>query len=203
VTASPFEAFAAFEKGHGLPSNFIRMVNATNPDANAWARFERSEISLEAFDRAFERESGNLGHPIRGIAVLQLLWGDIRPEMVEALRRCAARFKTACLTNNVNVGGLPERASGLKRAEALQEIMDLFDVVIESSKVGVRKPDVRFYRMACEMLDISPEEAVFLDDLGVNLKPARAMGMHTIKVTDPRKALRELQEVLDIPLIDA
>ncbi|MBW1785564.1 MAG: HAD-IA family hydrolase [Deltaproteobacteria bacterium] len=202
VTTSPFEAFAVFEKKNGLPPNFIRTVNATNPDGNAWARLERSEITLEEFDLAFERESGGLGHPVRGTAVLELLWGEIRPKMVDALRRCAACFKTACLTNNINVGGMPEGASSPQRTRALHEIMDLFDVVIESSKMGVRKPDARFYQMACEMLNIMPEEAVFLDDLGVNLKPARAMGMHTIKVTDPDRALKELQDMLGIPLID-
>ena len=77
---------------------------------------------------------------------------------------------------------------------------ELFDVVVESSKAGCRKPDPRFYEIACEELGIEPSQAVFLDDLGINLKPARAMGMTTIKVTDPGEALRELEAVVGMVL---
>ena len=76
----------------------------------------------------------------------------------------------------------------------------MFDVVIESSKVGVRKPDPRFYEIALDAVDVAPDDAVFLDDLGVNLKPARALGMTTIKVDDPAVALAELEAVVGFPL---
>jgi len=201
ITTSPFEAFRRYEMENDLPEDFIRSVNSRNRDANAWARFERSEISLEEFDRAFERETQTAGHAVRGIAVLELLSGDIRPEMVEALRRCGERYLTCCLTNNVNMAGPDAQEQPSERARALRLVMDLFDVVIESSKVGLRKPDPLIYRMACDRLGVRPGEAVFLDDLGINLKPAREMGMHTIKVTDPFQALRELEAILGITLL--
>jgi putative hydrolase of the HAD superfamily len=201
ITTSPFETFNKFERESNLPENFIRRINATNPDDNAWARLERNEISLEAFDREFERETRSAGHPLRGLTVLSLLAGELRPEMVEALRTCGRHFQTACLTNNMKVGELPGFTLSNERTVRFQEVIELFDIVIESSKVGVRKPDPRFYMMACEVLEIEPRDAVFLDDLGINLKPARAMGMQTIKVSEPLQALRELEAVLGIPLV--
>ena len=78
--------------------------------------------------------------------------------------------------------------------------MSLFDVVLESSKIGVRKPEPRIYELACEALEVEPADCVFLDDLGINLKPARAMGMTTIKVVEPGDALAELEQVVGFPL---
>ena len=100
ISSSPFESFARFEQERGLPKDFLRTVNATNPHDNAWAKLERSDFSLEAFDEAFAQESRALGHEVRGGDVLPLLSGQIRPEMVEALRRISARLKTGCITNN-------------------------------------------------------------------------------------------------------
>jgi putative hydrolase of the HAD superfamily len=200
LTTGPFGAFRKFEQENNLPKNFIRMINATNPDTNAWARLERSEISLEEFDRAFEQETRAAGHPIGGLKVLELIAGELRPEMVEALRRCKQHLPNACLTNNMNIGdGLDNQPVG-KRAAEFQKVMELFDYVIESSKVGVRKPDPRFYEMACELVNVAPDQVVFLDDLGINLKPARAMGMTTVKVTDPQQAINELEAVLGLSL---
>lgn len=200
LTTSPFDAFNQFEREHHLPENFIRTINATNPDTNAWACLERSEITLEEFDGAFEKETQAAGHPIRGLRVLELIAGDLRPEMVEALRRCKQHFRNVCLTNNMNIGTGADNPPAGKRAVEFQKVMELFDHVIESSKVGLRKPDPRFYEMACEMVKIAPAQVVFLDDLGINLKPARAMGMTTIKVTDARQAIKELEAVLGIEL---
>ena len=200
ITTSPFEAFNKFERDHNLPENFIRMINATNPDTNSWARLERSEVTLEEFDREFERETREAGHPLRGITVIGLLSGDLRPEMVEALRRCSEHFLTACLTNNVNTGEDSGMQISPGRAAEVKKVIKMFDAVIESSKIGVRKPDPRFYETACEKLKITPAESVYLDDLGINLKPARAMGMTTIKVTDPGLALRELEAVVGLSL---
>ena len=191
VLSSPFDAFSRYEVDNGLPPGFIRGLNATNPDANAWARLERSEVNFDEFCRLYEAEAEAAGHPIDARQVMALLAGEIRPEMVEAIRRCAARLKTACLTNNFVLDGPRGQRT---------EVMELFDVVVESSKVGVRKPDPRFYDIACELLDIKPPEAVFLDDLGVNLKPARAMGMTTIKVEDPAVAITELEAVVGFAL---
>lgn len=200
LTTSPFDAFNRFEQENHLPPNFIRRVNSANPDTNAWARLERSEITLQEFDREFELETAAAGHAVRGITVLELLSGDLRPEMVEALRRCKQQFRTACLTNNMK--GLNEADIGQlgRRASELQAVMDFFDFVVESSKIGFRKPDPRFYEIACEIVKVAPAQVVFLDDLGVNLKPARAMGMTTIKVTDSLQALTELESLLGLSL---
>jgi putative hydrolase of the HAD superfamily len=196
LTTGPFGAFKRFELENNLPQNFIRNVNATNPDTNAWARLERSEVSLEEFDREFEKETRLAGHPIGGFQVLQLIAGDLVPDMVDALRRCKQDFCNACLTNNINIGDDSEKQLIDERAAEFRKVMELFDYVIESSKTGVRKPDPRFYKMACEIVNVDPDQVVFLDDLGVNLKPARAMGMTTIKVTDHQQAIKELEAVL-------
>lgn len=191
ILTSPFDAFAEYEAEIGLPQGFIRRLNATNPHDNAWARLERSDVSLEEFCNLFEAEARAAGGDLSGRKVVSLLAGEVRPEMVAALRNVAARYKTACLTNNVKTSTrTPE-----KQAE-IDEIMKIFGVVVESSKVGVRKPEPAFYEKACAMLNIQPQEAIFLDDLGVNLKPARAMGMATIKVTSPGQALEELEALL-------
>ncbi|MGI8755050.1 MAG: HAD-IA family hydrolase [Acidimicrobiales bacterium] len=191
ILSSPFDAFARYEAEHDLPAGFLRSVNATNPDINAWARLERSELNVDGFAAAFEDEAVALGHRVPGWDVLGLLAGDVRPAMVEAVRRCRERLATALLTNNV---------SGMEATGEVADIVGLFDVVVESSVVGVRKPDPAFYELACERLAIDPAEAVFLDDLGINLKPARAMGMTTIKVGDPHVALAELEGVVGFPL---
>ena len=194
VLSSPFEAFARYETDHGLPDGFIRRLNATNHHDNAWAKLERSEVDLDEFCRLFEAEAVAAGGRLDARGVLGLLSGDLRPAMVEAVRRCHERLKTACLTNNVV-------RDGQDASLHLSQLMsDLFDVVIESSKIGVRKPDPVFYRLACDGLGIEPHEAVFLDDLGINLKPAREMGMTTIKVDDPDAAIAELEAVVGFAL---
>jgi len=193
ILESPFDAFARYERQRGLPEGFLRRLNATNPDTNAWARLERSEVPMTEFCERYEREAEAAGHAIDATAVLGLLAGGIRPEMVEAVRRCAARLRTALVTNNF-VG------FGEDRSEEVSEVLSLFHVVIESSRVGLRKPDPGIYRLACESLGVAPDQTVFLDDLGVNLKPARAMGMRTIKVTDPRVALVELEAAVGFAL---
>jgi putative hydrolase of the HAD superfamily len=191
ISSSPFEAFARYEHERALPAGFLRRVNATDPDANAWARLERAELDLEAFDDAFAEESAALGHRVPGTDVLALLAGDLRPAVVTAVERCSEQLQTALLTNNV-LGTMVDPRIG--------ELLARFDVVIESSVVGVRKPEPAFYELACERLAIEPHEAVFLDDLGINLKPARAMGMATIKVDDPSVALAELEALVGFPL---
>lgn len=192
VTSSPFEAFARFEAERGLPPAFLRTVNATNPDHNAWARFERAEIDAAAFDAAFAEESAVLGHRVPGAAVLPLLSGHLRPRVVAALKACKARVKVGCITNNVPIGHGAGMAGTTQQADAIAEALALFDHVIESSKIGLRKPDPRIYALMCEALDVAPEACVYLDDLGVNLKPARAMGMRTIKVESEAQLLADL-----------
>lgn len=203
ITSSPFEAFAQFETANELPRDFIRSINATNPDTNAWALFERSEIDADAFDAAFQAEATARGHSVRGAEVLALLAGDIRPEMVAVLQRLIDKdYKIGCITNNVKSGSGAGMARSKEKAAAIEAVMELFSHVIESSKVGIRKPDPEIYKMACTALDVTPERAVFLDDLGVNLKPARALGMATIKVSGAEQAISELETLLGHPLRD-
>ena len=195
ILSSPFEAFNRYETAAGLPLDHIRRVNSTNPDGNAWALLERNNISPLEFDALFALESEALGHRIPGADVLGLLSGDVRLAMVAALDHViASGYRTACLTNNVVSTALDPSPRHIEVAA----IMKKFDHVVESSKVGCRKPEPRFYEIACELVGVSPDECVFLDDLGVNLKPAAAMGMRTIKVGDPTVALQELSDHLGL-----
>lgn len=197
LTSSPFEAFTRFETERGLPIDIIRRTNAANHLENAWARFERAEVDIDTFDELFAAESLALGAEVRGRDVLPLLQGDLRPEMVEALKRIKAQFKTGCITNN-----LPANAIGSLTGRSLYiaEVMVLFDHVIESAKIGLRKPDPRIYRLMVETLKVDPNNCVYLDDLGVNLKPAREMGMTTIKVTSGAQAIAELEKATGLRL---
>ena len=192
-TTSPFEAFARFERAHNLPNDFIRTINSTNPDTNAWAQFEASGIDAAEFDAAFRAEAEALGHRVDGKDVLELLSGEFRPRMAAALRECKKHYKVGCITNNMKKAGEgPAMAASDERAEKARQVMALFDIVVESSVEGVRKPNARIYQIACDRLGVTPDQAVFLDDLGINLKPARAMGMTTIKVVSEEQAIGEL-----------
>ena len=193
ISTSPFEAFTRYEVENDLPENFLRGLNSTNPDTNAWARHERNELDFDAFCDAYEAEALAAGHRIDAREVIGCLSGDIRHEMVEAIRRCHERLRTGLITNNMSP---MDRSDG----SPFPFMRDLFDVIIESSIVGVRKPDQRIYELACEQLGVQPDEIVFLDDLGVNLKPAAQMGMTTIKVIDADKALAELEAAVGFPL---
>jgi putative hydrolase of the HAD superfamily len=196
ITSSPFEAFSRYEREQGLPDGFIRGLNAANHHDNAWARLERSDVDLDEFCRLYEEEAIAAGGEIDARRVLACLAGDIRPEMIRALETIKRRgLKQACLTNNF-VGMTADRPPDRRQAP----IFEVFDVIVESSKIGVRKPQPEFYRIACDELGIEPSEAVMLDDLGVNLKTAREMGMKTIKVVEPSEALAELEAILGFPV---
>jgi putative hydrolase of the HAD superfamily len=196
ILTSPFEAFNRYERDHELPLDFIRGVNAVDPDHNAWARLERNDITPAEFDGEFAVESERQGYRVPGADVLALLSGDVRAEMVVALDRViAAGLATACLTNNV----VSENAAEAQRP-GVAEVMSRFDHVVESSKVGVRKPEKRFYEIACGLVGVEASACVFLDDLGINLKPAREMGMTTIKVGSANQAISDLEAVLDLSL---
>lgn len=203
ITASPFEAFNRLEEERGLPRDFVRRINATNPDSNAWALFERAEIDAATFDRLFAAEAAAAGHALEGAAVLAVLSGSIRPAMVTALDRLKDEgYRLACITNNVPAGhGAGMARSGDKR-DAYEQVFARFEHVIESSKAGVRKPDPRIYLMMCEHLGLEPGSCVYLDDLGINCKPAAQLGMAAIKVTSGEQALAELGELLGTTLID-
>lgn len=197
ITSSPFEAFNRYEVANDLPENFIRSINSHNPDTNAWALFERSEIDAAQFDTAFLSEAEARGHYVRGADVLALLAGDIRPEMVAVLDRLKQDgYRIACITNNVKTGSGAGMASSQDKASKMKDVLTRFEHVIESSVVGVRKPDPAIYLMACEHLGVAPDKCIFLDDLGINLKPARALGMATIKVGGSGPAIDALSELL-------
>ena len=198
ITTSPFEAFNRFEAERGLPRDFIRSINARNHETNAWAQFESNRITVEQFDELFARETEVAGFAIRGREVLGLLGGEIRPCMVAVLKRCKRDFMVACLTNNGNVG----KGSGMSISDALatevSKVMGIFDLVVESSKEGIRKPNPRIYELVCERLEVDPKNVVYLDDLGINLKPARAMGMATIKVGCEADVIQGLRQLLGL-----
>ena len=197
ITSSPFEAFNRMEAEHGLPRDFVRAVNSTDPDNNAWAKFERAEIDAVTFDSLFAAEAKALGHRLEGSAVIACLSGDIRPAMVVALDRLkAAGFKLGCITNNVPTGHGAGMAGSAVKTQAVADILARFDHVIESSKVGIRKPDPRIYQMMCDALGVQSAECIYLDDLGINCKPAAAIGMAAIKVTSGEQAIMDLSRLL-------
>ena len=202
ITTSPFDSFNIYEESKNLPKDLIRTINSTNPDNNAWAKLERSEIDQEEFDSLFEVESRQFGHSVPGKQVLALLKGQIRPEMVKALREIKDKLIQGCLTNNIQSTEDQElETDNAAISGTHQQIMGLFDFVFESSKENVRKPDPKFYQLACKRGKVNPNEVIFLDDLGINLKPAKALGMKTIKVVKAEAALQDLQDLLDFPII--
>ncbi|MEZ5922000.1 MAG: HAD-IA family hydrolase [Parvularculaceae bacterium] len=202
-TTSPVENFAVYEKANGLPERFIGGVIKARLQDGAFSRFERGEISVDEFDLAFANETRIAGHEIPGREFVKFLEVDLKPEMVEAFDRVRdAGLKTGCITNNFPTMESDGSPRGARRRDELELIFSKFDCVLESSKLGIRKPEPRIYKMALEALNVAANESVFLDDLGVNLKPARAMGMVTIKVPfgDVTPAIEALSALVGIPL---
>jgi len=193
-TSSPFEAFNRYEAEQGLPADFIRTVNSHNPLENAWALLERSEVDADGFDGLFREESKALGHEVPGKDVLGLLSGSFRPRVIEALKVCKGHGKVGCITNNAPIGKGASMSDSEEKASQAASVLGMMDHVLESSKIGIRKPDPRIYALMCEALDVEPEHCVYLDDLGINLKPARTMGMTTIKVLNEDQLLADLAE---------
>jgi putative hydrolase of the HAD superfamily len=201
ITSSPFEAFNRLEAERGLPRDCVRRINAANPDGNAWALFEQAKINADQFDMLFANEAALLDIPLRGADVLAVLAGDIRPAMVSALDTLKAQgFTLGCITNNVPSGKGAGMAMTEEKAQGVADVMTRFDAVIESSKVGIRKPDPRIYQMMCGALSVQPPACIYLDDLGINCKPAAALGMAAIKVTSGAQALTELGELIGVNL---
>lgn len=194
-TSSPFEAFNELEAEMGAPKDFIRGINTINPENNAWAQFESNSVSIDDFDELFAAESAAQGHRIPGKAVIARLSGTLRPRMVGVLKICKQHFQVACITNNVKAGHGPGMDTDQAKANSAAEVMEIFSLVVESSKEGIRKPNPEIYKRTCEKLAVSPTKCVFLDDLGINLKPAKALGMQTIKVLGEDQAIEELAKV--------
>lgn len=200
-TTSPVEAFAEFEQAHNLPPRFLGEVIKTNHHTNAWAQFERSEINRAAFNAAFAQETLAAGYEVSGDTLLGLLKLSMKPAMIAALKEVRQTgYKTGCITNNLpDLDSSQMLAEGESQHEAAN-LLTQFDHVIESSKAGVRKPEAAIYHMMCEALDSRPEQCVFLDDLGINLKGAAAVGMATIRVPfgDVQPAINELFALLNL-----
>ena len=190
ITSSPFEAFNKFEETNGLPKDIIRTINSENPDMNAWAQFESNSITIDQFDDLFLKEAKAKGFDIKGRDIIKLLKGSIRENMVSFLRELKSNFKLGCITNNV------KPSSEENTDNETKEAMSIFDHVIESSIVGIRKPNPEIYMMSCDALNVSPDQCIYLDDLGINLKPARELGMTTIKVIQPEDAIQEVRNLL-------
>jgi len=190
ITSSPFEAFNQFEEANGLPKDIIRTINSENPDTNAWAKFESNSITIDVFNDLFLKEAKAKGFDIKGRDIIKLLKGSIRKNMVSFLRELKSDFKLGCITNNV------KSSSEENNDNETKEAMSLFDHVIESSIVGIRKPNPEIYMMSCDALKVSPDQCIYLDDLGINLKPARELGMKTIKVIHPEDAIQEVRNLL-------
>ena len=199
-TTSPFENFNLLEERCGAPRDFIRTLNSVNPTTNAWAQFESNQVSLEEFDELFAKESKLAGHEIRGKEVISMLSGDLRPKMVELLKLCKEQYKVACITNNVKAGRGPGMSTDDDKASKVSEVMALFDDVIESSIEGIRKPNPEIYKLACRRISVEPEKCLFIDDLGINLKPAKELGMKTIKVLSEAQALKDICLITNINL---
>jgi putative hydrolase of the HAD superfamily len=198
LTESPIRSFTAYEREVGLPEGLIVRLNSTEPDTNAWARFERNELDVAGFSEAFEAEAAAAGHRVEAARVLAALRGELRPSMVAAVHRLRdAGLPLALLSNNV---------APMERRGPLGELLGLFDAIVESSVEGVRKPEPEIYRRALDRLSeavdrrIEATDCAYLDDLGINLKPARALGFSTIKVVEPAAALVELSELVGFPL---
>ena len=190
ITSSPFEAFNQFEEANGLPKDIIRTINSENPDTNAWAKFESNSITIDVFNDLFLKEAKAKGFDIKGRDIIKLLKGSIRKNMVSFLRELKSDFKLGCITNNV------KSSSEENNDNETKEAMSLFDHIIESSIVGIRKPNPEIYMMSCDALNVSPDQCIYLDDLGINLKPARELGMTTIKVIQPEDAIQEVRNLL-------
>ncbi len=201
ITSSPFEAFNRLESAAGVPLDTIRTINATNPDTNAWAKLERSEVGVEDFANLFKTEAAALGYELSGLAVLDCLSGNLRPQMVRALDLLVeGSCRIGCITNNVRKGHGPAMSQSTEVASQVADVMDKFEEVVQSSKEGLRKPDPRIYQLALTRMGLEANQTAYLDDLGINCKPARELGMSTIKVADPDEALDQLEQLVGFTL---
>jgi putative hydrolase of the HAD superfamily len=192
VVESPFPAIAEFERNSGLPAGAVHRVLASRGESGSWARLERGELDLESFYPLFEEEAASLGFRLSARALFEALHKRMepRPEMLHAIARIREQgLRTGAITNNWR-----------DTSPHFHPLREAFDLFLESARIGLRKPDPRIYELACRQLGVEYPETVFLDDIGANLKSARSLGIHTVKVTDPTTALTELETLLGFPL---
>ena len=196
VLGSPLHAIAEFEREHGIPAGFVNRVVVDTGAAGAWSRLERGLLALDEFIPAFEADCRAAGREISaGAMMLRMAQAsEPRPVMLEAVRRIRASGRlAAALTNNW---------ASEQRDDGTRALREHFDAFFESSVLGLQKPDPRIYQHACRELGIAPAQAVFLDDIGRNLKSARQLGMATVKVDAPEPALDQLGQLLELALRD-
>ena len=194
ILGSPLHAIADFEIEHGIPSGRINRIVVDSGRDGAWSRLERGEMPMREFYAAFERDCEATGVTLSARDLMDVIGAAAQPR--PTMMRAVARIRdgglgTAALTNN-----------WIGEGDGGAFLKPLFDVFIESSVIGLRKPDPRIYQHTCEAIGIEPEQAIFLDDIGRNLKAARALGMTTIKVDDPDEALRALGDLIGIALLE-
>ena len=196
ITNSPIEGFKKLEKTHGYSKGLITGINMNNPDNNAWARSERGEIEIDTFLSQFEQEALEIGHDINADEILIQLYGSPRPIMIKKIISLSKsnKYKLICLTNVLK--GI-EKFMPKEREEVVNNIMSYFDKIYESYKIGMRKPEARIYEYIIKDLEINPKETIFLDDLGMNLKTARQLGINTIKVINPIDAIKTLDQFIE------
>jgi putative hydrolase of the HAD superfamily len=197
VLGSPLHAIARFEREFGIPAGFVNRVVVSTGPSGAWSRLERGELRVEQWVPEFERDCEAAGQKLDAARMMEEIRtaSEPRPAMIAAIRAIRARgLRVGALTNNWVADEPTENRLGL-------ELRVLFDAYVESAIVGLRKPDPRIYQHACRALGVAPETSIFLDDIGANLKAARALGMHTIKVDTPEQALAELESELGFRLV--
>ena len=186
VLDSPLDAIAAFEDRIGIPAGTVNTLVAASGDTGSWARHERGEIARDVFLAEFAAEFVARGHDVDTPTLMGEIDASIRvrPRVLRAVDRVRrAGFRLAALTNNWT----PFGPDGLATH---------FDTVVESVVEGTRKPEPRIYEICLERLGVRPEACIMLDDLGPNLKTARAMGMRTVKVTSEDHVLAVLDELV-------
>jgi len=203
VLGSPLRAIADYERELGISPNFINRVVASTAPGGGWARLERGEITMEEFFDAFEHDCREAGEEISAREMMLKMSQATKPRasMLGAIKRLrAAKIRVAALTNNWATPDVADGTGAIDTGTA--QLRDYFDVFVESSVEGLRKPDPKIYTLTCDRLGVAPDACVFLDDIGGNLKTARAMGIATIKVDTPEVALRELETLVGLSLLE-
>lgn len=195
IQDSPLHAIARYERDHGLPPDAINRAVVAAGEQGAWSRLERGELTVEAWRAPFERDCRAHGLTVSATRLMQYIAeaGRERPQMLRAVSRLRER--------GLRVGALTNNWATETSARGPHPIARHVDALVESRAVGMRKPDPRIYQLICRRLGVEPPQAAFLDDIGRNLKSAKALGMHTIKVDEPAQALRELSALVGFDLL--
>ena len=207
VFESPIVKLAELESSHGLE---VHALNRFIMQSSSWSALEKGIMNPVQFTVAYDAEVSEMARrrlvddkllSITGETVLRTIasaGAESRPAYREAIAALRSKgFKTVALTNNFQ---------SLGATSALSLVSGMFDLVVESSMVGLRKPDPAIYRLVCEKAHVTPAHCVFLDDIGKNLVPAKEMGMDTIRVSGQDvggvDALHKLEKILGQQLFE-